>query len=171
MTLAAATLSANLLSCPDPIASANLAAPPFSGDLDGPEQRSPAAFTIQPLQARVDEFRDALTEAMALSDVMVAEDEGTPLDHQTVIYALTTLFPAVVSLHLPTPLFLPLQNRGIGAEWHASGMNIELRFRGPYDVYAVLEDVQSAISPYHGRDPHLVRTYAALRALSSRSTG
>jgi hypothetical protein len=48
-------------------------------------------------------------------------------------------------------------------------MNIELRFRNPYHIYAVLEDARGVIQPFHGRDPGLVQTRAALRELATRA--
>jgi len=48
-------------------------------------------------------------------------------------------------------------------------MNIELRFRKPYDIYAVLEDVRGVVLSFHSRDPNLVYARAALRELSNRS--
>src|SRR6516225_6752499 len=63
-----------------------------------------------------------------------------PVDDQTLLYAVQSLAPLILSLELPPPLVLPLQNGGIGAEWHTSGMNIELRVRKPYGIYAVLEE-------------------------------
>ena len=121
------------------------------------------------LQDRIEKFREAFNDALQLSDTMVAAEEGDPLDDQTLLYAIQSLAPLVMSLILPTPLILPLQNGGIGAEWHTSGMNIELRFRKPYDIYAVLEDAHGAIEQFHSRDPDLVRARSALSELSTRS--
>jgi hypothetical protein len=98
---------------------------------------------------------------------MVLDEEGDPVDSQTLQYAALSLSPLITFLELPTPLILPLQNGGIGAEWHASGMNIELRYRKPYDVYAVLEDARGA-TPFRGRDPELERTRVALSELARR---
>jgi hypothetical protein len=123
------------------------------------------------LRVKIEQFREALRDALELSDTMIADEAGEPIDNQTLIYAIQTLEPLVMSLKLPPPLMLPLQNGGIGAEWHTSGMNIELRFRKPYDVYAVLEDAQGAVPQYHGRDPHLVQAGSALCELSARSAG
>ncbi len=125
----------------------------------------------EPLRVKIEQFREALRDALELSDTMIADEAGDPIDNQTMIYAIQSLEPLFMSLNLPPPLVLPLQNGGIGTEWHTSGMNIELRFRKPYDVYAVLEDAQGAVPPYHGRDPHLVQSRSALCELSARSAG
>jgi len=116
---------------------------------------------------RIASFKEALNDTLELNSEMVHDEEGDPIDSQTVQYAILSLSPLIASLELPTPLILPLQNGGIGTEWHAFGMNIELRFRKPYDVYAVLEDVWSA-TPFRGRDPHLERTRVALGELGRR---
>jgi hypothetical protein len=121
------------------------------------------------VQDRIEKFTDAVTEGIELSNTMVAADDADPLDYQTLVYALQTLVPLITSLKLPTPLILPLQSGGIGAEWHTSGMNIELRFRKPYDVYAVLEDARGAVASFHSRDSNLVHARSALHELSNRS--
>ena len=113
----------------------------------------------------------ALIEAIELSKTLVAENEAAPINDQTYFYVVNVLAPLIVGMELPVPLILPLQNGGIGAEWHDHGMNIELRFRNPYDIYAVLEDARGAIQPFYGRDPFLVQTRAALRELSTRAVG
>jgi hypothetical protein len=121
------------------------------------------------VRTRIEGFAQALTEALELCDTMVADEEGDPVNDQTLLYAIQSLAPLIISFQLPPPLILPLQNGGIGAEWHTSGMNIELRVRKPYDIYAVLEDAQGAIPQYYGRDPDLVHARAALCELSTRS--
>jgi hypothetical protein len=116
---------------------------------------------------RIDKFIEALSEALELNATMVEAEEGDRIDDQTLQYAVQSLVPLIASHELPAPLILPLQNGGIGAEWHTSGMNIELRFRKPYDVYALLEDARGN-TPFHGRDPDLVHIRPALRDLSRR---
>jgi hypothetical protein len=116
---------------------------------------------------RIYRFFEALGDALELNATMVDAEEGDPIDDQTLQYAVQSLGPLIASLELPVPLILPLQNGGISAEWHTSGMNIELRFRKPYDVYALLEDARGD-TPFHGRDPDLVHTRPALRDLGTR---
>jgi hypothetical protein len=127
------------------------------------------ALVSKAVQNRIEKFVEAVNEALEVSRTMVASEEGDPIDHQTFLYAIQSLVPLIMSLKLPSPLMLPLQSGGIGAEWHIGGMNIELRFRKPYDIYAVFEDARGAIEPFHGRDPDLVRARFALRELSTRS--
>ena len=132
-------------------------------------QQPLTALVPEPVQDRIERFAEALTDALVLSDTMVASEEGDPVNQQTLLYAIQSLVPLVMSLKLLPPLILPLQDGGIGAEWHTSGMNIELRFRKPYDIYAVLEDARGAIELFHSRDPDLVHTRSALCELSTRS--
>jgi hypothetical protein len=135
-------------------------------------QESPIALTERSVRKRlVNEFGQAFIDAIELSKTMVAEDEAAPINDQTYFYAFSVLAPLVIDMELPVPLILPLQNGGIGAEWHDHRMNIELRFRKPYHIYAVLEDARGVILPLHGRDPHLVRARTALRELATRSVG
>jgi hypothetical protein len=127
------------------------------------------ALVPKAVQNRIDKFAEAVNEALELSNTMAASEESDPLDEQTFLYAIQSLVPLIMSLKLPPPLILPLQSGGIGAEWHTGGMNIELRFRKPYDIYAVFEDARGAIEPFHSRDPDLARARSALRELSTRS--
>jgi hypothetical protein len=129
---------------------------------------SPAAFTRKSLELKVDGFLCALRDAVKFSEAMVAEDEGAPLNIQTWAYASQTLVPLITALDLDSPLLLPLQNGGIGAEWHDFGLNIELRFRNPYQVYVVIEDARGIISPFHDFDSNLLQLNVALRELAAR---
>lgn len=169
--LAAATLSASLIGAAPILTSPRLSPVPSKTEPEATHQYSPAALTEGPDPLRMEGFVRALNDAIELAEVMVAEDESAPLNPQTLIYAAQILAPLVVALKLPPPLMLPLQNGGIGAEWHVFGMNIELRFRRPYEVYTVLEDALGAIPPYHGRDPYLVQARSALRELRARAIG
>jgi len=139
---------------------------------DQPEPASPQPMTTlfaESVRAKIAQFAEALKDAYELSSAMIAEGEISPIDVQTLNYAVQSLAPLITSLKLPSPLILPLQNGGIGAEWHACRMNIELRFRKPYEVYAVFEDALGVISTYHGRDPYLVQARSALSQLSTRA--
>jgi hypothetical protein len=128
-----------------------------------------AALSSETGRLKVEQFFDALRDALELYRVMITEDEISPLDDQTLRYAFQSLLPLFVSFKLPPPLILPLQNGGIGAEWHTFGMNIELRFRKPYDVYAVIEDARGTLPEYHGRDRDLLQARSALSELSIRA--
>jgi hypothetical protein len=114
-------------------------------------------------------FHAAVAEAVKLSGAMVAEDDADPIDQEILGDAVRSLLPLISSPGLPTPLVLPLQNGGIGAEWHERSMNIELRFRRLLDVYAVIEDARGLVPAYHGRDPTLQHTASALQEFARRS--
>ena len=135
---------------------------------EGMPYNSPAVLTVVSIWERLEKFYQALDEAMELLETMISEDEASPIDQQTFNYAMTVLRPLFMETEMLAPLVLPLQGGGIGVEWHDFGMNIELRFRNPYNVYAVLEDVGGVIQSFHGRDPYLMKSRAALREFSNR---
>lgn len=144
---------------------------PYRAENAAPEvmpHGSPAALTDKSIWGRLDQFSEALNDAIELSETLVSEDEASPIDEQTFAYAMRILTPLFITMEIPAPLILPLQKGGVGAEWHAFGMNIELRFRNPFRTYAVLEDARGVIPPFHGRDPGLVQTHTALREFATR---
>jgi hypothetical protein len=154
----------------DPSPAPQSAATPITEFKPVPQKQLSKALTeTEALRDATDQFYAALNEARELSEIMVAEDEISPIDEQTLNYAIQSLLPLVQRFKLPPPLMLPLQNAGIGAEWHTSAMNIELRFRKPYHVYVLVEDARGALPTYQGRDPNLVQATAALACLSARA--
>nr|WP_294509225.1 hypothetical protein [uncultured Rhodopila sp.] len=116
-------------------------------------------------------FHAAVTKAMELSEAMVVAGDAEPIDQTILADTVRLLLPAISSLGLPSPVVLPLQNGGIGAEWHERGMNIELRFRGLSGVYAVIEDARGIVPEFHGRDPSLQHAVSALQEFARRSNG
>ena len=139
-----------------------------NSEVKGKSHDSPVDFTRKPADLKIKEFISAFYEAKKLSEMMVVEGEGAALNIQTWIYAAQELISLVATLDLPSPLMLPLQNGGIGAEWHDLGLNIELRFRNPYQIYAVLEDARGIIPELHDYDPNLVQARISLRELATR---
>ena len=86
-------------------------------------QTSPAALTRRNLPvAKLEKFGQGFNDAIDLSEAMVAEDEASPLNVQTWAYAVQKLISLILAFDVPLPLMLPLQNGGIGAEWHESGL-------------------------------------------------
>lgn len=132
---------------------------------------SPAAFTAAVSNAKTEAFSNTIREVVELSNAMVVEGEGDEIDLYVLQYAVQSLSPFIVALSLAPPIMLPLRNGGIGAEWHDHGMNIELRFRRLFDVYAVVEDIRGIVPAYHGRDPLLRHADAALREFHRRAIG
>jgi hypothetical protein len=131
-------------------------------------QSSPAALTGRLTAVRFEEFRQSFNEAIDLSNAMTTEDEAAPLNIQTWTYAARELISLLLAFDVRLPLILPLQNGGIGVEWHERGLNIELRFRKPYQVYVVLEDARNVIPTLHDYDANFVQLRAALGELASR---
>ena len=103
-----------------------------------------------------------------LAASMVAAGEVAPISAQTFWYAAGTLAAIVETLAIPAPLLLPMQSGAFSAEWHDCGLNIELRFRGPYNAFAVIEDVQGEIATLRGPDPNLAAAVQALKVFSRR---
>jgi hypothetical protein len=147
----------------------NQSLPRVEQERDNPALRVSGIIKDETVRLSIEQFSRAVSDAIALSVEMIAEEEIAPIDVHTLKFAIQSLAPLIATLELPAPLMLPLQNGGIGAEWHTSGLNIELRFRRPYEVYAVLEDAENVIKEYHGRDPDLVQTRFVLSELRARS--
>jgi hypothetical protein len=117
---------------------------------------------------RKGEFIVAFQEALNQHNLMSSEADIDPIDPQTWEYAWQSLSAIAKTHDLPPPLVSPLQGGGVGAEWHDRGMNIELRFRAPYKVYAVIEDTLDQIQPLSDFDPHFAYVLPALQNFSRR---
>lgn len=126
---------------------------------------SPGAIMSSMQRGR--ELLDAYRSVMEMAVEMAAADEADPPSPETWGFAFLALLS--FSAKLPLPLLSPLQLGGLSAEWHERGMNIELRFRGVDDVFAVIEDATGEIPEFQGRDPTLARTAAALGRLADRA--
>jgi hypothetical protein len=147
-----------------------LAADPYAPSFWETERatQAPAALTQRIVASKSSEFLRCFTDSVELSKSMAAEGEAAPLNLQTWSYAAQQLNSLVHNFDLPMPLLLPLQNGGLGAEWHEKGLNIELRFRSPYNVYAVLEDAKGKVGTFQDYDVNLERSRAALQELGLR---
>jgi len=109
-------------------------------------------------------FLDALRHHAA----MLYEGEIDPIDVQTWQFAWQSLSGIAETYDLVPPLIAPLQGGGVGVEWHDRGLNIELRFRAPYKVYAAIEDARNSIEPWSDFDPFFSHVLPALQSLSRR---
>jgi hypothetical protein len=121
---------------------------------------------------RLDALATAFFDALAEAGCMVEDDEIEAPDADTwnaANLALSAFLAGPLAEALDVPLILPMRRGGLSAEWHERGLNIELRFRGPTDVYAVIEDVRGEVEDYRGRDPHLARAAAAIAHLAARA--
>jgi hypothetical protein len=121
---------------------------------------------------RLDALSTAFLEALAEARCMLEDEEMEAPDPDTwtaAHLALTAFLAGPFAEALDVPLISPMRRGGLSAEWHERGMNIELRFRGPRDVYAVIEDARGAIEDFRGRDPDLARAADAIAELAVRS--
>lgn len=135
-------------------------------------------LTVSPSRAtgaaydRLDALSAALLDALAEARSMAEDGEMEAPDADTwnaANLALTAFLAGPLAEALDMPLISPMRRGGLSAEWHERGMNIELRFRGPHDVYAVIEDARGEIADFRGRDPHLMRAAGAIAELAVRS--
>jgi hypothetical protein len=121
---------------------------------------------------RLSALATAIIEALTEGRCMAEDGELEPPDADTwnaACRALTAFLAGPFAEALDVPLISPMRRGGLSAEWHERDMNIELRFRGPRDVYAVIEDARGAIGDFRGSDPHLERAAEAIAELASRS--
>ncbi len=121
---------------------------------------------VQTETKRLRGFLAAFGAGRELACEMVAEDEMDPPDSAVWTFAENAITP--FAAYLPPPLVSPLQLGGVTCEWHDQGMNIELRFRGMADVFAVIEDARREVAEFHGRDPNLRLAKDALCILIQR---
>ena len=142
---------------------------PFTTSLGLSADDPPVSTFVDPQASALDAFFDAVREAVDQAVAMADEGEIAPPNAQTYQFAIVSLAPLAHVFALPAPLLLPLQDGGIGAEWHDHGLNVELRFRAPYDVYAVIEDADAIVDELHGRDNDLKKAQLALAELSHRA--
>ncbi len=126
------------------------------------------AFTNRKLENRAAALLEVINAALEMVRDAVEEGEMGPPNVPTWSFALQSLAPMILASNLTMPLFLPLQGGGLGAEWHDQEINIELRFRGPYQVYCLIEDARAEVNSYSGSDPHLHRATEALAILRER---
>ena len=68
----------------------------------------------------------------------------------------------------PAPTINPSPDGAIYAEWHSSGLDIEVIFEAPYKIISLIEDARGHVSAFEGEDDDLSRSLEALRVLSSR---
>ncbi len=123
------------------------------------EQNHPLRPVAAPIEAAASQAGQAAHAArMALLGAALQE-------------ALTeaTLVRLTFGLAVDAPLLTPLQGGGLGAEWHAFGLNIELRYRGPYDTYVLIEDVRGRLETRASRGVSFEAVRGALEELARRA--
>ena len=115
---------------------------------------------------RTRDFLEAFTTGFRLALDTAAADEADPPAIETWTKALEKLRPFA---HLLPPMLVsPLQLGGVSCEWHELGINLELRFRGLTDIFAVIEDARSELTEYYGPDAELLHAGEALAVLAQR---
>lgn len=115
---------------------------------------------------RLEEYLLSFEDGWELARAMAAADEADPVN-VNVWCAAEKAFSDLAE-HLPAPLVHPLQLGGVSVEWHAAGLNIEVRFRGTDDIFVIVEDARSDASKFYGSDPTLKHAGSALRELARR---
>lgn len=125
----------------------------------------PTGRTPTPEPAR--ELQRVFTGAWAEGWELVTAGELVPPNVRIWAFALwwTLHYADMVS----SPIVCPLQHGGVSVEWHAHGLNIEIRFRSDNHVFVVVEDARGELSTFHGRDNTVSRAANALRVLRQRS--
>jgi hypothetical protein len=121
---------------------------------------------IKAAAEKLRDFAEAVRAGIILALEMAAADEIDQPHLEIWKSALLKILP-YASL-ITAPLVHPLQLGGVGLEWHDHGMNIELRFRGEDDVFAVIEDARGELQEFYGRDAGLRRSSAALNLFMQR---
>jgi hypothetical protein len=96
-------------------------------------------------------------------------EDGRPVRPRVLAFALSSL-SRFVSIS-PAPSFSPGGEGDLWALWAAHGLDIELHFRRPEDVFAMISDARREIEPFEGDDPELDVTSRALVALGNRAYG
>jgi len=111
-------------------------------------------------------FMAAFASGLRFAAEMAAADEADAPNADIWAYAWRELRPFAPLL--PPLLVNPLQLGGVSCEWHEVGINIELRFRGLADVFAVIEDARGELPEFYDRDLELRRAREALVVLAMR---
>lgn len=95
------------------------------------------------------------------------DGEGSgPVDTKTLADAMALLTP--LSGRTPAPSFSPGSEGDLWALWAGYGLDIEICFRRPGSVFAMISDQRGEVSEFEDEDPDLVATSRALVALSRR---
>ncbi len=112
-------------------------------------------------------LREAVADAKIFAGLLVEEGEDPP-DPTIWAWAVNRLEAIATRYDVSVPNLSPLERGRISAEWHDAGIDIELRFRRPGDVYLVLSDARRVVEAFEGRDPLLEKAYAALQEFAGR---
>jgi len=114
------------------------------------------------------DFFDAIKVGANLAIEMAIADEMDAPNFDLWKSASIRLIPFVGQVS--APLVHPLQLGGVSFEWHDAGLNIEIRFRGPQDIFVVIEDARGELPEFMGKDPWLSQAAPALFSLMARQS-
>jgi hypothetical protein len=119
-------------------------------------------------RARLNALYEAFSEALVDVEIARGEGDADAPDEQTWAFAWGALSQLLTGLDVPLPLVIPAPTGGLGAEWHAAGLDIELRFRAPGRIYCAVEDGRSVISRASDFRSDLRGIGPAVRELAAR---
>jgi hypothetical protein len=119
--------------------------------------------------AAAQSYLEAFESAASVALEMIAAGDIDQPDAALWEQAINVLAP--YAARIEKPLVYPLQLGGVSVEWHAEGLDIEIRFRGVGDIFTVVKDVRNKLPRHLGRDPELTHATTALRTLAARTAG
>jgi hypothetical protein len=127
--------------------------------------------TLKYLRQRHD-WRSAFKILLELTQLPVDWDRqgASPVDPTTAHFAENLL--SLLSTGIPAPSFMPGPNGDVWAIWGDFGLNIEICFRSPGDIFSMVDDAWGEIQDFEEPDPGLALTTHVLSDLRRRaSTG
>nr|WP_294546679.1 hypothetical protein [uncultured Rhodopila sp.] len=136
-------------------------------------QASNATLDILPLQTKCLPDRTAWLRARGVLGQLARLPlgwNGAGADHpdpQTIAFAAIEL-ASLERWGAPAPTINPSPDGAIYAEWHSSGLDIEVIFEAPYKIISLIEDARGQVSSFEGEDDDLRRSMEALKVLGSR---
>jgi hypothetical protein len=92
---------------------------------------------------------------------------GVAPNRHTVVFAATEL-AGLEKAGIPAPTVNPSADGAVYAEWHMSGIDLEMIFEAPYKVIALIEDSRGIVPSFDGEDPDLKVSLKALQVLWAR---
>jgi hypothetical protein len=139
----------------------------------GADQPSNATLEILPLEAKHRSDRTSWLKARQILGQLVRlpngwnGGRGERPDSQTIAFAAIGL-AQLENSGVPAPTINPSPDGAIYAEWHSSGLDVEVIFEAPYKVIALIEDARGDLENFDGEDNDLTHASEALRILRSR---
>jgi hypothetical protein len=119
--------------------------------------------------ARAQEWNIAFQTLVGLTRLPANWDGrgAIPVDPATAQAAEALLMP--LSRGVPAPSFMPGPNGDAWAIWGEAGLSIEICFRGPDDIFAMIDDTWNEVEDFEDVDPGLAVTARVLERLRHRA--